>query len=448
MNVRGFGPDGDVTAFQIASQNEGMAALSTRFREAVKNSPSLGTEECLDGTLQGLAASDYATVLRFQCQHEIAKSKIERGDSKNAISHLVQLLRTDEFRADIWVQLAICAQRTDNANLFLIAVARVNSIRPQLHFHPPPPSLPPLVIADAPTRFVGYSVVTQCWRLFLQALEKALKDNPFAVPVFQFAEPPLQFHPPDVEWDIEEHRPVRFQSIPKISKQRAATKLGDHSLCDFFRSVVAREFHTGTWTFSEPVLMVAATLVNKIASEFRFVEKCPRDISSVLIDIAVKYLMTSLTPTARLFMAELASAFRPERCGCFLKDVIPPAIHHQHALLRIAIVTLEESIRNNLHYTVLERQLRACRVNLTGKLFISHTEVVINDSLLERKEHQIEILKMIATRSLTVDGAENLFKAPNSFNSSRSLTSPRFSCSSTTKQPRPFFLPSYDYFRI
>jgi hypothetical protein len=412
MNGRGFGPDGDVTVFQIASQNEGMTILSTRFKEAVQNSPSVETEECLDSIIQELAASDDAKVLRFQCRQEIAKSKIERRDYKNAIPYLVQLLKTDEFRADIWVQLAICSQQTDNANLFLIAVARVNSIRPQLQFHPPPPSLPPLILAPAPTRFVGYSMVTPCWRLFLQALDKALKDNPFAVPVFQFAEPPLQFHAPETKWDLEEHRPIRFQSIPKISKQRAVTKLGDHSLCAFLGSVVAREFHTGTWTFSEPVLMVAATLINKIASEFRFADICPRDISLTLIEMAVRHLMTSLTPTARLFMAELASAFKPERCSFFLKDVIPPALHHQHALLRIAIVTLEESIRNNLHYTILERQLRACRVNLTGGLFISHAGVFIDEKLLEKKEQQIETLKMIATRSPTVEGAENLFRDP------------------------------------
>jgi hypothetical protein len=254
-----------VTTFQIASQNEGLGVLSTRFKEAVKKLPSEETEEVLNAIVRELAAGDHTKVLRFQYKLEIARSKVERRDYKSATPYLVRLPMAGEFRADIWVQLAICAQHTDNTNLFLITVRRVNSIYQQLHFCPPPPSLPPLVLAPAPTRFVGYSMVTPCWRLFLPAIEKALKDDPFAVPVFQFAEPPLQFHPPETEWDIENHRPLRFSSIPKIGKQRALTKLGDHSLWDFFGSVVAREFHPGTWTFSEPVLMVAATLINKIA---------------------------------------------------------------------------------------------------------------------------------------------------------------------------------------
>jgi hypothetical protein len=122
--------------------------------------------------------------------------------------------------------------------------------------------------------------------------------------------------------------------------------------------------------------------------------------------------MTSLRPSARLFMAELASIFKPESCACFLKDVIPPALHHQQAFLRIAFATLKEFIRNNLHYTVLERLLRACGANLVGKLFVAHTAVLIGGALLERKEHPIKILRMMVTRSLTAEDAENLFKDP------------------------------------
>jgi hypothetical protein len=73
---------------------------------------------------------------------------------------------------------------------------------------------------------------------------------------------------------------------------------------------------------------------------------------------------------------------------------------------------LEESIRNNNDYGILERQLMACRIHLNGRLFLGHAGVCIDQELLDEKEHQIKILKMISTCASTVQDAEELFRHP------------------------------------
>jgi hypothetical protein len=407
MHVKGFDADGEVTAFRMTGQNESVAVLSARFSEALAASPSVETEDILEEILREL--KDPLDSIRFQCEYEISRSKMRRSDFLGAIPHLVQLLKADEARADLWIHLATCARHAHNSTLYLIAVSRVRRIRPQLELALAAPALPPLMIAPMPPRFVGYSMVHPCWRLFVQALEKALQANPHAVPVFQFAEPPLTFYPPDREYDIERHPSMRFQSIPKTSKQRGAMRLGDRTLPDFFATLVAREFLPGTWTFGEPVSLLSATMLNKIATEFRFADPCPRDIAVGFIDIAARHLMPDLTSSARLVLAELASAFKVERCGAFLKDINAPSLYHPHALLRIAFALLEESIRNNIDYTVLEQQLLACRMHLDGRLFLGHAGVMINEELLGHKEQQIRILRMISTCSSTIGDAEELF---------------------------------------
>jgi hypothetical protein len=412
MNVKGYDSDGELRALQVSSQNDNIILLSARFSEAMSLFPSVETESILDDVIRDLTAANYSGNFLFQCRLENAKSKVRRSDFRSAIPHLISLLKTDENRTDLWLQLAICAQRTEDANLYRIATSRVRRLRPQLSFSVPAPALPQLILPPIPHRFVGYSMVTPCWRLFLQGLEKALQLSPYSVPVFQFAEPPLSFYRTETQYEIEQHPSMRFQAIPKVNKQRGVMKLGDYTLPGFFASLVAREFSPGTWTFSEPVLMLSATMVNKIATDFRFGEACPKDIAGIFIDIASRYLMEALTPSARLFLAELASAFRPEKCGLFLKDVNPPALHHQHALLRIAFALLEESIRNNNDYAILERQLMACRTNLDGKLFLGHAGVVLDQEILDQKAQQIRILKMISTCSSTVTDAQELFRHP------------------------------------
>jgi hypothetical protein len=65
-------------------------------------------------------------------------------------------------------------------------------------------------------------------------------------------------------------------------------------------------------------------------------------------------------------------------------------------MLRIAFALLEESIRNNLDWPVLDRALGACRRNLEDKLVLGHAGVTISEELLRQKEQQIQILKMVA----------------------------------------------------
>ena len=415
MNVKGIDADGEVSELHVAAQNESMVNITTRFSEAMRKFPSLETENQLIQICQEIEDSPYAKHIRFQCEREIAKSKIERGVYHEAIEYLVKSLKTDSQRTDIWVQLALCAQQTDNVNLFLAANSRLMALRPQLQVDVPPPGLPSLVIPNEKPKFVGYSLQSACWRLFMNALQRGLEDNPYDIPEIMFTAPPIQFGTLHTEWDLDMPLVRMNYQINNSGKQGIVVKLGGYTLPEFFATLVAKERENGngtwTWTFSEPMILLAGTVVNKIA-QFPFVEKCRKDVAMIMIDIAGQYLKDDLTPNARLFLTELASVYKPDMCKHLMMDVSSAHVHSQHALVRISFALLEESIRNNLDYRVLERQMSACKANLSEPLELRHAGVKIDKEMLEKKNKQVQILKMIQTKGATDPETEQLFDDP------------------------------------
>ena len=415
MNVKGIDADGEVSELQVAAQNESTVNLTTRFSEAMRKFPSLETENQLTQIYQEIEDSPYAKHIRFQCEREIAKSKIERGVYQEAIEYLVKSLKTDSQRVDIWVQLALCAQQTDNVNLFLAANSRLSALRPQLDVSVRPPGLPSLVIPNEKPMFVAYALQSTCWRLFMSALQKGLEEHPYDIPEIVLTSPPVQFGSIHTEWDLDMPLARTYQ-INNTGKQGVVVKLGGYTLPEFFATLVASEREKGnggwSWTFSEPIILLAGTVINKIA-QFPFVEKCRKDVAMIMIDIAGQYLKNDLTPNARLFLTELASVYKPDMCKHLMMDVSSAHLHSQHALVRISFALLEESIRNNLDYRVLERQMNACKANLSESLELKHAGVKIDQEMLERKKKQVQILKMIQTRSAPDPSMAQLFEDPD-----------------------------------
>ncbi|OHS95806.1 hypothetical protein TRFO_38053 [Tritrichomonas foetus] len=408
MNVRGFNSDGGVTELQVAAQNESLVALSTRFTQAMNNFPSFETENALIAIMDDIQDTEYAKIVRFQCEREIAKCKILREQYAEAIPFLIQSLKTDENRADIWSQLAICAQNTKNANLFRAANSRIRKLRPQMEIKSETLSLPSLIIPNESPKFVGYQLNNPCWRAYLTLLGTAAKTNPYDIPEIVFSQGQIAA---EQKYDLGRPLHIRHQPITMISKQNIVKTLGGQTLTNFFQTMVVQQTSQTNFLFSEPSIALCATTINRIV-QFPFISECiQKDIALSLIDLALKYVFDELTPRTKLFLAELAAVYRPDQCGVFLRDIDSANLHSQNALLRLAFATLQESIRQNLDYSIIESQLTACRLNLENELCLAHAGIVINKELLDKKEHQISILKMISTQS-TTDANVALFEKP------------------------------------
>lgn len=407
MNVKGFSSDDKITDLRVAAQNESLLALSTRLSDAMNKFPSEESEELLLSIMNDAPDNELGKVLKFQCQRGIAKYKIKCEQYEEAIPYLIESLKNDEKRTDIWAQLAFCAQKTQNLNLFRAANSRITEIRPQINIEMNESPMPSLLLKNDEPKFIGYNLAEPCWRLFLRTVEDAIKTNPNDIPEFVI--------PSQIKLKKRNNpkllkpKHIKHQSVPKISKQQMIKSLCGYSLNDFFGEFVAREVNDSTWLFSEPMILFAATVVNKIAKLPFTSDICPKDISKCLINISLNpIIFNELTPATKLFLAELTLIYCEDKCSIFLKDVNPPNLHSQNALLRIAFATLEHSIGLNLPYDIIEVQLKACRLNLDKELCLAHTGTIINQQLLDEKEKQIQILKMIETRKL-LDNVENLF---------------------------------------
>ncbi|KAK8891884.1 hypothetical protein M9Y10_029106 [Tritrichomonas musculus] len=407
MNVRGFNAEGEMTELRVAAQNKSLVALSNRFTKAMSCFPSFETENALKQIMSEIQDTEHAKVVKFQCEREIAKCLINRQEYSEAITYLIRSLKTDESRADIWTQLAICAQKTNNANLFRAANSRIRKLRPQMEINIEVPQLPNFVIPDEQPKFSGYKLQTPCWTAYLRLLNEAVSKCPYHILEIVFEQAQItQSKAPN--YDLGHPMHIRHQPVSSVSKQGVKT-LGGITLIDFFQKLIVK--HTeSTWLFSEPVISLCATTINEIA-EFPFKnDSVPKDIAILLIDIALKYCFNDLVPPTKLFLAELASEVQPNKCNVFLRDIDSANLHSQNALLRFSFATLQESIRRNLDYSIIESQLSACEKNLDKDLCLTHAGIVINKELLEKKKEQIRILKMISTRSATDVDPISLFE--------------------------------------
>ncbi len=169
-----------------------MVTWASRFTEAMKNFPSQRTEDQLVQIIEDIHDQPYAKTLKFQCEREISKSKIEREEYQEAIPFLLQSLKTDEYRTDVWMQLALCAQKTLNIRLFVAAETRLRSLRPQQDFGIEEPPLPVLVVPSEGPSFVGYSIPIACWKWFVIMLQKGLQESPYSVPQIVIMNPPVR----------------------------------------------------------------------------------------------------------------------------------------------------------------------------------------------------------------------------------------------------------------
>jgi hypothetical protein len=251
MNVRGFDAEGEITELQVTGQNETISRLSMHFSDAISRTPSVETEESLGQIIRDLPDSEAMKAVRFDCQHQIVKSKIARHDYQSAIPLIIDLLKIDEMRVDIWVDLGICAHNIKNGLLLALVERRLEEIRPQFQSRLPAPQDASLQVAPMVVHFIGYSLVRPCWRLFFNILHSAIQSHPDSIPVFDFPDPSLSLDSPPREYDIERPGPLRFQSVPIMPQYRTLAKLGDQTLLQFFSNLICREFTKGRWTFSD-----------------------------------------------------------------------------------------------------------------------------------------------------------------------------------------------------
>ncbi|EAY06504.1 hypothetical protein TVAG_257430 [Trichomonas vaginalis G3] len=395
MNVRAFNQDGEESELRMSSQNESFLEISKRFNHAIEKSPSEETEIALQQIVkevQQKTRTDYEKMLIFQCQREIARSLIKREKYQEAIPFLLETLKIDQSRTNLWADLAICAQMTQNADLYRAAQGKVQKIRPELNFVLPKPEIPPIKSIQIEPEFINYTLKADCFRHFLTALEVGNKQNPYSILAISLDHEILS---PDTntprKYGLIPHIPQG--QLPEIQGKQYA-RLGGMTFVEFLFQIGAELIANNTLLFDQSVHIITTKAINKIA-ELKFREAVPAELSKQIIDLSSKYVFDSLTPNARLFIAELASVHYPQMVSTFLTDVMRPYIHRPNAILRIAFATLEGAIRENRPYSELEKLYQACERHLNEPLAIPHASRVINKDLLEEKKEQIDIMRTI-----------------------------------------------------
>lgn len=392
MNVKGFSSDGTVSELRVATLNESIMALSQRFSQAMLKFPSEETENELIQITKEFDEKETTNAVHFQCLREISKSKIQRGDFKNAIPFLIQSLKIDENRTDIWSQLALCASRVQNISLFRAANSKIRKLRPQYSITVSTPQLPTLNIPQQVPTFCGFYVPQGCYRYFFKILVIANKTNPYDIPEFLFATSQLFLESQTTHL----YRPdnIRHMTVVQQNNQHPIQKLASITLFDFLTHLGFQQFEHSAWLSPSPVRMLTINVINKV-STLPFTEQFPKDLATSLFELS-SFVLDDLSQFSYLFLAELSSKFKPEICKQFLSRLSPPGIQLPNALLQISFTQLEQEIRENAPYAKLEKLLNACKNHLTEPLCIAHADRVIDMGLLNEKENQIKILKMIS----------------------------------------------------
>ena len=396
MNVIGFGADGIITELQIRNQNENFVAISKRFRQAIDLGYTLESDQILTQIISEISSSnnsDYEKLLLFQCQRELTKNKIQRGLFREAIPLLINSLKLDENRIDLWLDLATCAKEINNADVYRAAITKIKRIRPEFNFNLPKPTLPTLAIDKYEIGFVYYNLQQPCWRLFLSCLLISFQQNPYDIIQIIFATQNI-LPKPNPKKDFFKPSYLKKGSLNEIKKGKIILKIGGLSLIDFLWKLDVEEISSNTWLFSQPPSPLISSVLNKI-SELKFKEVCPNEISRLIIELGSIINLNDLTPGTKLFIAELASVHIPLKSSIFLSDIIHPQLHSPNALLRIAFAILDKSIRENRSYEELEKLLNACENHLKEPLALVHSGIIINLELLKEKKKQMEILKLI-----------------------------------------------------
>ena len=393
MNVKGFTDENNCAELQSITQNDSLVAISRRYQQAVAKSPSEETELELKRIISEVSNKkdgEYEKMLLFQCRRELAKSLMKRLHYSEAIQYIIECLRFDETRANLWSDLAICARQVEKTDLYRAATAKVKAIRPEFNLIQEAQQYPPFTGRTVPPQFICFCLPNLCFRTFFIALEKANQNYSSSIFSITVKEGTLQ---------INHTRRYATQEHPKTititeDPGKPILKLGNRSLIDLFLSLQAEQITNNSFMFDRSSHYFTADVLNTIA-EYKYKDPIPAELAKDIISIAQRYVFEELKPTTKLFVAELASAHSPQAIKIFIKDIMQPFLHMPDAILRICALTLEDDIRENKKFSELQRLLAACRKHLTKPLIIQHTGKNINEQYLKEKEDQINILRTI-----------------------------------------------------
>lgn len=442
MNVRGFNQDGEESELRMSSQNESFLEISKRFNRAIEKSPSEETEIELEKIVDEVipkTRTDYEKMLIFQCQREIARSKIKRQQYEEAIPYLIETLKIDESRTNLWADLAMCAKETQKTDLYRAAQGKVQLIRPELNFYLPKPGLPPIKTVNIEPEFIQFTLKQECFRHFLTALELGNKSTPYSILVVGFDHEMLDINQNERKFALPEH--YSQASMPEVVG-KSCMKLGGIGLIDFLKRLGAEQISKSAFVFDQSIHMITANAIN-LMPELKFREAILSEVSVQIINLSSKYVLDLLNPNARLFIAELASVHYPEMVSTFLTDVMHAYIHRPTAILRITFATLEGAIRENKSFGELKRLYEACKCHLKSpQVAIPHAARVINQALLEEKREQIEIMESIDNNRIarTDELAAKYFsqKCPLQFLSLKNVV--KLFCQFKDEQVRPHLI--------
>ncbi|EAY03151.1 hypothetical protein TVAG_345250 [Trichomonas vaginalis G3] len=399
MNVRGINDEGDEAELQISEQSESFLAISKKFQQAVTLSPSEETEALLASIITDItkkSSSEYEKMLIFQCNREISRSKIQRGKFQEAISYLMESLKFDQSRTNLWADLAKCAQKTQNDQLYRAAIAKVQKLRPQLKYNLANPTVPDLIPCISSPQFISFQLNVTCWRYYLEALKMGHITEPNAILILQFKD--------EVNYVQKEPKYAFPENIKQSYFQEPQGKnvfaIGRFTILDFIARLGADPISSNTWVFNCSVSSVLALTLNKLA-ELRYNEPVPGDAAVEMIDLALEYVFDLLTPNAKLFYAELAAEYQIGSAPRFISGIIEPFFHLPNAFLRICYIKLEIAISQNRHYYELERLMKAFTKHMKEPVNLGHISLRMDNKLVNEKNEQIYILQAIDDPSTT-----------------------------------------------
>ena len=392
MNVKGFTPDG-ISEILTSTNNETFIETTRRFQKAVLLSPSEETENELKKIIKEISEkreTDYEKMLTFQCSRELAKSMMKRGNYSDAKQYLIKMLKVDSTRANLWADLAICAEKTNNQKLMETAYQRAKKIRPELNIPKAETGIPGLVVDNIEPELYCFKLQTASWMCFLSALEVGNTRAPSSIleleierfHVFNKDEVHDYYEPVATKQDNIEERDFRLP-------QRVGSCRGLYEM--IVKRLKAQQISESKFLFNRSVREVTADLINTLA-KLNYVSPIPEEIAMKMIDIGQLYVFDLLTTNTKLFIAELASVYQPLSVEAFLEDIMDPFMHKPNAIIRINFALLELAIRENDDTGKIMKLYNACQTYFTGDIPLNHAGRSISKNVLNEKLEQIKVL--------------------------------------------------------
>lgn len=411
MNVKGRLNDEEIK-LQVNNQNEELHDISQKYKDALKYGPSLQLETELKKIIDEIAYKDsgFDKILTFQCEYEIAKSLMIRGEYTDSVNHLLRTLTLEPDRVSCWMTLLTCAQKLNNTTLYGSALAVLKKLRSDLHIEENRPLLTDLPPRMTYAEFKGHVLPNQCWKLYLQILSYMMKQNSNTILEFTFDQYSATS---EICSQRNLYRPDHIdKDTHAIQKSKIYYIIGGMDIPSLLLSIGSEKISSSTYLTPFPVYILVLKTLERIACA-TYSELIPRDVSVVLFQIAsIPRVFNELSPFCKLFIGELVISIDPHSIAKYI-DNIPIVSFSSQLVCRVLFCKLSSAITQNRKYDELTKLLDNCTKHLDNNIIhVKHAGYAISQKTLNEKREQINILEAVSkelTEELSTEQALRYF---------------------------------------